>query len=196
MTKKFFLLVFLFFSSVFFSSHSVILATSCSCKNEQIQCVPQTPSDCQSNEVCKCEAGEIEPNSGLILDCLPGICVTPTPTSKPALASPASGETQSIDFNAIVSPLPDLAAPFRPGPTGNVARIINLVLPYVFIAAGLILLFVLISAGFNMMFGAADEKKVAAAKAQLTNGIIGFVLLFLAYWIVQIVATILGIQVF
>lgn len=114
----------------------------------------------------------------------------------PVLA--ANPPPESIDFEKIVSPVPSLADVFRPGPSTNtnVAGIINLVLPYVFIIAGLILLFVLISAGFGMMFGAGDEKKVAAAKAQLTNGIIGFVLLFLAYWIVQIVATILGIQIF
>jgi len=107
-----------------------------------------------------------------------------------------TGFNETINFSSIANWVPGLNKAFRPESSSNVAGIINLVLPYVFIAAGLILLFVLISAGFNMMFGAADEKKVAAAKAQLTNGIIGFVLLFLAYWIVQIVATILGIQVF
>ncbi len=108
---------------------------------------------------------------------------------------------QAVDFNQITESL--LQSPnlqnmnrlFLPGNAGNVGAIINLVLPYVFIIAGLILLFFLIAGGFQLMTSPGDEKAVASAKAKITNALIGFLLLFVSYWIVQIIQTILGFSV-
>lgn len=84
---------------------------------------------------------------------------------------------------------------FSPGEASQVGNIIDLVLPYVFIIAGLILLFFLIAGGFQLMTSPGDEKAVASAKAKIANALIGFLLLFVSYWIVQIIQTILGFQV-
>lgn len=77
-----------------------------------------------------------------------------------------------------------------------IGPIISFIIPFIYVIAGLILLFNLISAGFKMMTGAADEKGVAEAKARVTNSLTGFIILFLSYWIVQIVEFVLGIQIF
>ena len=108
---------------------------------------------------------------------------------------------QAIDFNKITddllkSPnLKDTNPVFLPGGAGNIAKIIDLILPYVFIIAGLLLLFYLIAGGFQMMTSPGEEKAVAAAKAKITSALIGFLLLFVSYWIVQAIQYILGFKV-
>jgi hypothetical protein len=47
-----------------------------------------------------------------------------------------------------------------------------------------------------MMIAANDEKGLAEAKGKITNALIGFLLLFVSYWLVQIIGHILGIQIF
>lgn len=79
--------------------------------------------------------------------------------------------------------------------SAQVAAIVNLVLPYIFIIAGILLLFYLIAGGFQMMTSPGDEKAVSSAKAKITNALVGFILLFISYWIVQIIQTILGFSV-
>lgn len=76
----------------------------------------------------------------------------------------------------------------------GIGAIIGQSLSYVFAAAGIGLLLMIISSGFSMMMSAGDPKKAAAGKTALTNAIIGFILIFAAFWIVQIMGTILGWQ--
>lgn len=70
--------------------------------------------------------------------------------------------------------------------------IINAIIPYVFVVAGLILLGLLIMGGFQLMTSAGDPKKTEAGKGKIVSGIIGFLIIFLAYWIAQAVGIMLG----
>jgi len=88
------------------------------------------------------------------------------------------------------------STPFLLGDKNNVALIINKIMPYVFVIAGLILLFMLILGGIGMMLGANNEAGLKKAQGQITNALLGFLVLFLAYWLVQIVEAILGITIF
>lgn len=65
-------------------------------------------------------------------------------------------------------------------------------LQYVFLAAGIGLLLMIISSGFTLMTAAGDAKKMAAGRGRLTNAIVGFLLIFASFWIVQLVGVILG----
>ncbi len=76
----------------------------------------------------------------------------------------------------------------------NIGYILGQALSYVFAAAGIGLLLMIISSGFSLMMSAGDAKKLAGGKATLTNSIIGFILVFSAFWIVQILGTVLGWQ--
>lgn len=76
---------------------------------------------------------------------------------------------------------------------GNLGQIVTAALPYVFFAAGAILLFMIISAGLTLMTAAGDQKAIAGAKARLTHALIGFVIVFLAYWIAELTGILLGI---
>jgi hypothetical protein len=74
----------------------------------------------------------------------------------------------------------------------NLGKIIGDSLGYVFAAAGIGLLLMIISSGFKIMTSAGDAKKLAAGRASLTNALVGFVLVFGAFWLVQIAGIILG----
>lgn len=104
--------------------------------------------------------------------------------------------TPALDFNKLKDTIPGLEDVFKPGPSANVSGIISRILPYLYVIAGLLLLFYLIAGGFQMMTAASDEKGLTQAKAKITNALTGFLLLFVSYWLVQILEYVLGIQIF
>lgn len=64
----------------------------------------------------------------------------------------------------------------------------------VFIFAGLALLLYFLLGGFQLMTSSGDPKKAESAKQTLTNALVGFVIVFIAYWLVQALGSILGIE--
>ncbi len=100
-----------------------------------------------------------------------------------------------IDFGKIQEAIPSLKPEFKGG-ASSVGAIISLILPYLYIIAGLMLLFYLLLGGFHMMTAGSDEKGLVEAKGKITNALIGFLLLFVSYWLVQILGHILGMQIF
>ncbi len=77
----------------------------------------------------------------------------------------------------------------------KLGEIVSGLLPYLFAGAGLLLLLYLIFGGFQLMTSAGDPKKTQEAKGKITNALVGFFIVFISYWLVQIVGTILGIEV-
>lgn len=74
---------------------------------------------------------------------------------------------------------------FRPEFT-NLASVVNVALQFIFPIAGILLLAYLVWGGFDYLTSMGDAKKAEAARGKLTNAIIGFAIIFFAYWIVQI----------
>lgn len=97
-------------------------------------------------------------------------------------------ELAQIDFD----PLSIIATP-KFGPGAQIGTIISALLPYLFPLAGIVLLLFLLFAGFQYLTSGGDPKKVEQAKERLTSALIGFIIVFAAYWIVQIVGTVLGL---
>ncbi len=75
------------------------------------------------------------------------------------------------------------------------AQIIQLALPYVFGAAGIILLLNIITSGFKMMTSVGDPKVLQAAQAKITTSVIGILILFASFGIVTIIMKFLGIDI-
>lgn len=75
---------------------------------------------------------------------------------------------------------------------GSIGAIVSQAVPYVFAFAGIGLLLMIISSGFTMMLSAGDAKKLEAGRGRLTQSVVGFLIIFAAYWIVQITGTIFG----
>jgi len=77
---------------------------------------------------------------------------------------------------------------------GNVGDIVSGLLPYVYVLAGLILLLMLISGGIGLMTSAGNPDKSKAAMGKITGGLIGFLIIFVSYFIAQIVEVLLGVS--
>ena len=60
--------------------------------------------------------------------------------------------------------------------------------------AGILLLGYLIWGGFDYLTSMGDPKKAEAGRTKITNAIIGFFIIFTAYWIVQLVAFVFGLK--
>jgi len=76
-------------------------------------------------------------------------------------------------------------------PGGIVSRF----LVFAFPLAGLILFAMLSWAGFEILTGATNQKSLDAGKQRATAAIVGFLLLFASYWLMQIVEVVFGISI-
>ena len=82
------------------------------------------------------------------------------------------------------------------GGAGNmtIGGIISRATTYIFIFAGIGLLLMLIFGGFNLLTSAGDAKKLEMGKQRLTNAVVGFVIIFAAFWIVQALGIIFNLE--
>lgn len=100
-----------------------------------------------------------------------------------------------------------LADLILPGPSGsltipdsvstkfpNVGSVVGEIMNYIYVIAGIVLLVVILSSGFTLLTSAGDAKAMEKGRKGLTNGITGFVIIFVAYWLVQIAGIIFGIE--
>ncbi|MCX7928759.1 MAG: pilin [Patescibacteria group bacterium] len=76
----------------------------------------------------------------------------------------------------------------------SLGDVISAAIPYVFSFAGFALLIYIIFSGYKFLTSQGDSKKVEIAKENLTTAIIGFIIIFTSYFIVQIIGRILGIN--
>jgi len=77
----------------------------------------------------------------------------------------------------------------------DVGGILSSLLPTTLTLAGLILFGMLVAGGFTMLVGAADKESQEKGKKQVTSALTGFVIIFLAYWIAQILQVIFKINI-
>lgn len=76
----------------------------------------------------------------------------------------------------------------------TIGEIISKTMDYIFPLVGIILLLFLASGGFDLMTSAGDAKKMEAGKEKLTSAIVGFIIVFAAYWIYRIIRFMFGID--
>jgi hypothetical protein len=74
--------------------------------------------------------------------------------------------------------------------------IISNILPNIYILAGIILFFLLVAGGLMFLISAGQENPEGAAKGgqAVTAALIGFLIIFASYWIIQIIKVITGID--
>ena len=80
--------------------------------------------------------------------------------------------------------------------SGTLGTLVNDLVPYIFTGAGLLLLLYLVYGGYHLLFSGGDPKAIQEAKGKITGALIGFVIIFIAYWLVLIAGQILGIPGF
>lgn len=98
-----------------------------------------------------------------------------------------------VNFSKLKEAFPGGSLPARADLSLGV--IISELLKYLFVFAGLALLAYLIIGGFSLMTSGGDPKKIEAGKGAITNAILGFLIIFAAYWITQIVALVFNLDV-
>lgn len=75
----------------------------------------------------------------------------------------------------------------------NIGGFIGNIIPIVLGLSGFALLLMIISAGLTLLTSAGDAKKTESGKQRLTWAIAGFLVVFSAFWLVQILAYIFGL---
>lgn len=77
----------------------------------------------------------------------------------------------------------------------TIGDIFSDLLKYIYPAAGLILLVMLIVGGLGLMTSAGNADKTKASYGKITNALIGFLIIFISYFVVQLVEMIFGIKI-
>lgn len=76
----------------------------------------------------------------------------------------------------------------------TVGDVVNRIMQFLIPLAAIILLFVLIWGGYDYMMSQGNPEKLKSAQAKIFTGIIGFILLILAFFIVRVIESIFGIS--
>jgi hypothetical protein len=77
----------------------------------------------------------------------------------------------------------------------SIGSFITCVLPNIYIVASIILLIILTGAGLVYLFSAGNTEKQAESSKAIGATLLGFVILFASYWIIQIIQVILGVKI-
>lgn len=73
---------------------------------------------------------------------------------------------------------------------------LNLLVPVIFIISGIVLFLLLIGGGFAIIASGGNAKSVEGGKNQITLAVLGFFIIFSAYWIIQIIEILTGLKIF
>ena len=74
--------------------------------------------------------------------------------------------------------------------------ILSRVLFFAFPIAGLILFVMIVYGGFEMLSGATSKKSMDSGRQRITAAVGGFFMLFVSYWIMQIIERVFGVTIF
>jgi len=108
------------------------------------------------------------------------------------------GTPTDADFDTVNPLTPDIGGGTAANKTelSTPGGIISRILAFAFPLAGIILFVMLAWAGFEILSGAAEKKSLDAGRQRATAAIIGFILLFVSYWLTRIVEVIFGVKIF
>ncbi len=82
------------------------------------------------------------------------------------------------------------------GSSTTPADLVSTIIPFVFVFAGLILFGMVIAGGFAIFTSAGNPEKIKKGQTILTNALIGFLIIFASYWIIQFLEFTFGITIF
>jgi hypothetical protein len=77
----------------------------------------------------------------------------------------------------------------------GVGSLINNILPNVYIAGGVIIFFMILFGGFTIIANAGNKDKIADGTKTITSAIIGLLVLFGSYWIIQLIQVVTGVSI-
>ena len=79
----------------------------------------------------------------------------------------------------------------------TVGELVSVIISNLYIIAGVVILFLIIFGGLKIISsaGGGDQQKTAQGKQALTAAVVGFLIIFASYWIIQIVEVITGVDI-
>lgn len=77
----------------------------------------------------------------------------------------------------------------------SVGALINTILPNVYIIAGLVIFIMIVMGGFSIISNGGDTSKAEDGKKIITSAIMGLLVLFASYWIIQIIQVVTGVPI-
>lgn len=80
-------------------------------------------------------------------------------------------------------------------PNNFLGNALNLVMPFIFVLAGLGMLAMLIAGGFQIMTAVQDPNRAEEGKQRIVAAFVGFFILFAAYWLIQVLEIIFGFKI-
>ena len=83
--------------------------------------------------------------------------------------------------------------PTGPGGINTIGDLVNRIVQFLIPLAAVILLLVFILGGYDFMMSQGSPEKIKSAQAKLTTGIIGLILLLMAYALVRLISSIFGL---
>lgn len=86
------------------------------------------------------------------------------------------------------------SSPFGQAGGKSLGDLVSLILRGAFVIAGILILFFFVLGGISIIAGAGKDNPEAAAKGKqtITAAAIGFVVVFVAYWVIRIIELIAG----
>jgi Type IV secretion system pilin len=126
--------------------------------------------------------------------------VYPTSTPRPTPTSTGSTietfpDVEKTDFTRLYRAIQPLnIGAFYFSTSLTLGNIISALLRFIFPIFGLIFILLIIYGGFKFMTSAGNPQAIQSAKSVIITAFLGFVLIFLAYWITKLMANILGLS--
>lgn len=77
----------------------------------------------------------------------------------------------------------------------DLGGLVSAILPVLISVAGLALFAYLIMGGIKYITSGGDEKAVMEAKKIITNALVGMIIVFVSFWIIRILETVLGLEI-
>ncbi|MCL5003916.1 MAG: hypothetical protein M1352_01440 [Patescibacteria group bacterium] len=77
----------------------------------------------------------------------------------------------------------------------DLGSVVSAFLPVIISLAGLALFAYLLLGGIKYLTSGGDDKALMEARKIITNAVIGMIIVFISFWIIRIVETVLGISI-
>ena len=90
---------------------------------------------------------------------------------------------------------PGADSTFKPLENVTVSSILSGAISLVLIVVTVVFFFILVLGGLKWITSGGDEKKVAAARAQITNALIGLAIVFASWAILALIKALFGVDV-
>lgn len=77
----------------------------------------------------------------------------------------------------------------------SLGSLVSTIVPNIFIAASIILTLLIVFGGATIVFSGGNAEQTDKGKQTITGAIIGFLVIFASYWIIQIIQIVFGLRI-